>query len=152
MQKRKENKIMSKFSKFMKANKTLKENERYAVTKFLCGEDGKPLEWEFRHLTSKQNDAIRDECVREIPVAGRANMYRQKLDASKYIHKLIAASVVEPDLFDTELQDSYGVCTPEELLYAMVDDPGEYNDLAAFVQKLNGFDVSFDDKVEKAKN
>ena len=34
----------------------------------------------------------------------------------------------------------------------MVDDPGEYNDLAAFVQKLNGFDVSFDDKVEEAKN
>ena len=79
-------------------------------------------------------------------------MYRPKLNASLYLRKLIAASVVYPDLYDAELQDSYGVCTPEELLYAMVDDPGEYNDLAAFVQKLNGFDVSFDDKVEEAKN
>lgn len=152
MQKRKENKIMSKFSRFMKANKTEKTNEFYAVTKSLRDENGKPLEWEFGHITSKQNDAIRDECVKEIPVAGKANMYRQKLDASKYIHRLITASVVSPDLYDKELQDSYGVCTPEELLYALVDDPGEYNELAAFVQKLNGFDVSFEDKVEKAKN
>ena len=152
MQKRKENKIMSKFSRFMKANKTVKANELHAVTKSLCDENGKPLEWEFRHISAKESDAIRDECMREIPVAGKFGAYRQKLDASKYIHKLITASVVEPDLFDTELQDSYGVCTPEELLYAMVDEPGEYNDLAAFVQKLNGFDVSFDDKVEEAKN
>ena len=143
---------MSKFSKFMKANKTVKENELHAVTKTLCDENGKPLEWEFRHITSKENDAIRDECTREIPVPGKPNMYRQKLDASKYLHKLISASVVSPDLFDSELQDSYGVKTPEELLYAMVDDPGEYSELAAYVQKLNGFDVSFEDKVDEAKN
>lgn len=143
---------MSKFSLFMKANKAVKENETHTVTKSLCDKDGKPLEWEFRHLTSKQNDTIRDERTREIPVPGKANMYRAKLDASKYLHKLITASVVSPDLFDSELQDSYGVCTPEELLYAMVDDPGEYSELAAYVQKLNGFDVSFEDKVDEAKN
>jgi len=34
----------------------------------------------------------------------------------------------------------------------MVDDPGEYSDLAAYVQKLQGFDVSFEEKVEEAKN
>ena len=61
-------------------------------------------------------------------------------------------SVAEPDLYDRELQDSYGVATPEDLLLAMVDDPGEYNDLAAFVQKFQGFNISFDDKVDEAKN
>ena len=65
---------------------------------------------------------------------------------------MIAASVVVPDLYDAELQDSYGVSTPEDLLVALVDDPGEYNDLAAFVQKFNGFDATLDDKVEEAKN
>lgn len=64
---------------------------------------------------------------------------------------MIAASVVAPDLYDKELQDSYGAMTPEELLLAMVDDPGEYNDLAAFVQKFQGFNVSFDEKVDDAK-
>ena len=79
-------------------------------------------------------------------------MFRQKLKSSKYLTSLIARSVVTPDLFDKELQDSYGVATPEDLLLAMVDDPGEYNDLAVFIQQFQGFDVSFEDKVNEAKN
>lgn len=143
---------MSKFSRFMKSNKAKKENEKYAVTKSLCDENGNPLEWEFRHITSKENEAIRERCTIEVPVTGKPNMFRPKTQSSKYVREMITASVVIPDLMDAELQDSYGVKTPEELLMEMVDDPGEYNDLAAFVQKFNGFDVSFGDKVEEAKN
>ena len=143
---------MSKFSKFMKANKIEKKNEMHAVTKSLCDENGNPLEWEFRHITSKDNEGLRDECTIEVPITGKPNMFRPKVLSSKYIKKMITASVVLPDLYDAELQDSYGVSTPEDLLLAMVDDPGEYNELAAFVQKFQGFDTSFDDKVEQAKN
>ena len=143
---------MSKFAKFMKANKAVKENGFYPATKTLCDEKGNPLNWEFKHITSKENEEIRESCTVDIPVTGKPNMYRLKLKSSHYIQKMIAASVVMPDLFDAELQDSYGVSTPEELLMAMVDDPGEYNDLAAFVQKFQGFNVSFEDKVNEAKN
>lgn len=110
------------------------------------------LEWEFKHISSKENEEIRENCTIDIPVTGKPNMYRPKLKSSLYIQRMIAASVVVPDLFDSELQDSYGVKTPEDLLMAMVDDPGEYNDLAAFVQKFQGFNVSFEDKVNEAKN
>ena len=143
---------MSKFSKFMKANKIEKKNEMYAATKSLCDENGKPLEWEFRHITSKENEDLRDACTIEVPITGKPNMFRQKVKSGLYIQKMVAASVVVPDLYDKDLQDSYGAMTPEELLLAMVDDPGEYNDLAAFVQKFQGFNVSFDEKVEEAKN
>ena len=143
---------MSKFSKFMKANKIEKKNEMYAATKSLCDENGKPLEWEFRHITSKENEDLRDACTIDVPITGKPNMFRQKVKSSLYIQKMVAASVVVPDLYDKDLQDSYGAMTPEELLLAMVDDPGEYNDLAAFVQKFQGFNVSFDEKVEEAKN
>lgn len=143
---------MSKFSKFMKANKAIKENELHPVTASLCDENGNPLDWEFRHITSKENEAIRESCMIEVPVQGKPNVFRPKLKSSLYIQRMIAASVVMPDLYDAELQDSYGVKTPEDLLMAMVDDPGEYNDLAAFVQKFQGFDVSFEDKVNEAKN
>ncbi len=143
---------MSKFSKFMKSNKTVKENGFYAPTRSLCDENGKPLEWEFRHITSKENDGLRDDCTIEVPVTGKPNMFRPKVQSSKYMQKMVAASVVMPDLYDKGLQDSYGVTTPEELLLAMVDDPGEYNELLSFVQKFQGFNVSFNDKVEEAKN
>ena len=124
---------MSKFAKFMKANKAVKENGFYPATKSLCDEKGNPLEWEFKHISSKENEEIRENCTIDIPVTGKPNMYRPKLKSSLYIQRMIAASVVVPDLFDSELQDSYGVKTHEDLLMAMVYDPGEYNDLAAFV-------------------
>lgn len=143
---------MSKFSKFMKANKIEKKNEMYAATKSLCDENGKPLEWEFRHITSKENEDLRDACTIEVPITRKPNMFRQKVKSGLYIQKMVAASVVVPDLYDKDLQDSYGAMTPEELLLAMVDDPGEYNDLASFVQKFQGFNVSFDEKVDEAKN
>jgi len=143
---------MSKFAKFMKANKVVKENTMHMVTRSLCDEKGNPLEWEFRHITSKENEEIREGCTIELPITGKPNMYRPKLKSSLYIQRMIAASVVVPDLYDAELQDSYGVKTPEDLLMAMVDDPGEYNDLAAFVQKFQGFNVSFEEKVDEAKN
>lgn len=144
--------VLNTFAKFMKANKAVKENGFYPATKSLCDEKGNPLDWEFKHITSKENEEIREGCTIDVPVTGKPNMYRPKLKSSLYIQRMIAASVVMPDLFDSELQDSYGVKTPEDLLMAMVDDPGEYNDLAAFVQKFQGFNVSFEDKVNEAKN
>lgn len=143
---------MSKFANFMKANKKEKKNGFHAATASLCDENGKPLEWEFRHITSKENETIREDCTIEVPITGKPGMYRQKLQSSLYVQRMICASVVTPDLYDKELQDSYGVMKPEELLLAMVDDPGEYNDLAAYVQKFLGFNVSFEDKVDEAKN
>lgn len=143
---------MSKFSMFMKANKAVKENVKFAVTKSLCDKEGKPLLWELRAVSSKENEALRDSCVVEAAVAGKSGITRSKLKTGLYVQKLIAASVVVPDLYDAELQDSYGVKTPEDLLMALVDDPGEYNRLAEFVQHFQGFDVSLDEKAEQAKN
>lgn len=143
---------MSNFNRFMKQNKIQKENTTYAATKSLTDENGQPLLWTLKPISTTQNDAIRDECTKDIPVVGKPNMFRPKLNTSKYIAKLICASVVEPNLNDKELQDSYEVMTPDELLKEMVDDPGEYGDLAAFVQQFNGFTTTMDDKVEEAKN
>lgn len=143
---------MSKFERFMKANKGTKLNEFHAVTKSLCDEEGNPLEWEFRHITSKENNRLRNEATKDIPVPGKANMYRQKVDTDKYIASLLVASIVYPDLYDAELQDSYGVKKPDDLLFAMVDDPGEYMELISYIQTLQGFDTTFEDEVEEAKN
>lgn len=143
---------MSKFSLFMKANKKVRPNEKYAPTASLTDEKGNPLEWEFKHITSKENEELRDKCTTEVQVTGKPNMFRPKVDTAKYIVKLITASVVFPDLYDEELQDSYGVMTPEELLYELVDDAGEYQNLTAWVQKFQGFTKSFKDKEDEAKN
>lgn len=143
---------MSKFSRFMKANKQAKTNQNYAPTTTLTDEKGNPLEWEFRPITSKENEALRDACTIEVQVTGKPNMFRPKLNTSQYLAKMIVAATVVPDLYDAELQDSYGVKTPEELLYAMVDNAGEYQELTVWMQKYQGFTKTFDEKVEEAKN
>ena len=143
---------MSDLSLFLKKNKVVKNNVFYAATKSLRGEDGKPLLWEIKPISTKEDEAIRDACTSEIPVRGRPNVYRNKLDTGKYVTKLIAASVVYPDLLNAELQDSYGVKTSEDLLKEMVDDSGEYMELTAFVQRLNGFNISMDEQADAAKN
>lgn len=143
---------MSNLSRFLKQNKIVKANVKYAATKSLVDEKGNPLEWEFKTITTAQDEAIRDECTKEVPVTGKPGMFRPKLDIKTYMAKLVCACTVEPDLYSAELQDSYGVKKPEDLLIAMVDNPGEYQELQLFVQKNNGFDVTMDEKVEEAKN
>ena len=142
---------MSNFTKFMKQNKIVKENTTYAATKSLVDEKGKPLLWTIKALTTAEDDRIRDDCMIDVPVTGKPNMFRPKLNTSKYIAKMLCACIVEPNLYDAELQDSYGVKTPEDLLKEMVDNPGEYQDFAKFVQEHNGF-TTLDEKVKEAKN
>ena len=143
---------MSNLSNFLKANKIKKENTTYPATKSLVDEEGKPLLWTIRPLTTRDNDRLRDECTIQAQVTGKPNMTKAELDTSKYIAKMIATSVVEPNLNNKDLQDSYGVMTPEELIKEMIDNPGEYNNFARFIQEYNGFDETLNEKVEKAKN
>ena len=142
---------MSNFSKFMKANKIQKQNVMHPVTKSLVDENGEPLKWEIKPLTTKENEAIRDACTIDVPVKGKPNIYRPKTDMNKYQTKLICAAVVSPDLNNAELQNSYGVMTPEELIKEMVDDPAEYTDLMLFVQEISGF-KTLQEEVDEAKN
>lgn len=143
---------MSRFSAFMRGNKIEKKNGFHAPTDTLSGEDGKPLLWEFRHITSKENEALRDSCTVEVQVTGKPNLFRPKLNTSKYLSSMIVAATVSPDLYDKELQDSYNVMTPEELVFAMVDDAGEYQDFCNWMQTFQGFTKTFDEKVDEAKN
>lgn len=111
----------------------------------MTDENGEALKWELRPVTTGEDEKIREECLREVKRG-------VKLDYNLYLKKLAVASVVYPPLYNAALQDSYGVHTAEELLSQLVDNPGEYQELLRFVQKINGFDVKLSDKVSEAKN
>lgn len=143
---------MGNLNLFLKQNQKVKGNTKYAATKSLCDEKGKPLEWTIKAISTKENERIRQDCTKEVPVPGRAGMYRQKVDSDLYVARVLCASIVEPNLNDKELQDSYGVMKPEELVKEMVPEAGEYNALLEFVQQYSGFDITMEDKVNEAKN
>ena len=142
---------MSELSLFLKENKRKRENVKYAATRTLVDGSGRPLERVIRPITTTENDKLRHESTTEVQVMGKPGQSRPKIDTTKYMAKLIAKSVAEPNLYDKTLQDSYGVMTPEDLVREMVDDPGEYSALAQFIQEFNGF-TDINEKVERAKN
>ena len=139
------------FEAFMKRNKIKKPNTKFVATKSLVDENGKPLEWEIKALTTREAEKIREACTIEIPVKGKPGMYRPKLNTDMYTTKMVAAAIVYPDLYNAELQNSYGVATPEDLIKEMVDSPAEYMDMVNFVQNYSGFET-MQEKVDEAKN
>lgn len=142
---------MSDLKYFLKSNKKQKVNMFYPATKSLCDEDGNPVMWEIRALSTKESEDIREACTFDVQVPGKKGQFRAKLDTKMYLAKLAASAVVVPNLFDAKLQDSYGVKTPEDLIRAMLDNSTEYAEFISVVQEFNGIE-SLQDKCDEAKN
>lgn len=132
---------MSNLSLFLKKNKKVRENVKYAATKSLCDENGKPLEWEIKPLNSREYDQLMADCSDD----------KGKMDWVMFRERLVTACVVEPNLNSAELQDSYGVMSAEDLLRAMVDDPLEFSAFYKFVDNMSS-SGNIDEKIEQAKN
>ena len=143
---------MGDLSRFLKKNKVVKPNLKIAASRSLVDEKGAPLIWEIRSLTTKEDNTLRDECTMDIPVTGKPGAFRPKFYSNRYLAKVAAACVVYPNLNDKELQDSYGVMGSDKLIQEMLDDPGEYNEFMNRIQAHNGFDQTFQEKAEEAKN
>ncbi len=93
---------MGNLKAFLKQNKKAKKTTQLAATKSLCDENGDPLLWTIRPLSTKESAAIRDECTIEVPVTGKPGLYRQKVNTDELLRKMICAAVVEPDLHNAE--------------------------------------------------
>lgn len=141
---------MSDFRVFMAGNATSDETVKYVASKRFV-ENKKPIEWELKPVSSSLDEAIRKECTKKVPIAGKRGAYNQETDTDKYIGKLCVACTVYPDLNNAELQDSYGVKSGDELLKKMLL-PGEYTDYKTKVMEVNGYDMSMEELVDEAKN
>lgn len=141
---------MSNFAVFMAGNAKDDEIVKYVASKRF-EDKGKPVEWEIKAIDSDLDELIRKECTKKVPIAGKRGQYTQETDTDKYIGRMCVACTVFPDLNNAELQDSYGVKTPDALLKKMLK-PGEYTDYKAKVMEVNGYDMSMEELVDEAKN
>lgn len=136
---------------FLSQNAIKIENTKVVVSKRFLDEHKNPIEWEVRALNAGEDEDIRKSATRKIPVPGRRGQYQPETDINLYLAKMAAACTVFPNLMDAELQDSYRVKTPEDLLRAMLTS-GEYADYLQTIQNMNGYDVSTEEMVGEAKN
>lgn len=135
---------------FLSQNAIKIENEKHVVSdRFVI--NGKPVEWEVQPITSQDDELLRKSCTKRVPIPGKNNQFTAETDFNKYVGLLAVKCTVYPNLNDAELQDSYKAMGADETLKKMLL-PGEYADYLSLVQKINGFEQSFEDKVEEAKN
>lgn len=141
---------MNNLNAFLKQNAVTAEEEKVIVSeRFL--ENGKPIEWVVKPITSQQDELLRKECTKRVPINGKRGQYTQETDYNKYLGKMATICTVFPNLNDKDLQDSYEVMGAEDLLKTMLL-PGEYAAYLERVQGICGFDVTLEDKIEEAKN
>jgi len=135
---------------FLKQHKKTKPNAFYAASENFLDDDGKPLQWEIKPLSAAENERIKEECTTIIENGFRKPQV--KIDTKRIQAKQVVASIAFPDLYNAELQDSYGVKEPEDLLFAMIDNAGDYQNLVMFVLTYSKLNVPLNEKVETAKN
>lgn len=142
---------MSNLRAFLAENAEQVDNTKYAASKRFKDENGTPMIWEIGCITSSDDEALRKASTKRVPVPGKRNQFTQDLDVNLYLGRLAAKCTVFPNLDDAELQNSYGAMGADALLKTMLT-PGEYADYLLKVQEVNGFDTTFEDEVDEAKN
>ena len=112
---------------------------------------GEPASWEIRTITIREEEALRKECTKRVPVPGRRGQFQKDTDLDMYHGKLAVACTASPDLHNKELQDSYGAMDAETLLKTMLT-PGEYVSYLEKINEVTGYDKSLQEEVDEAKN
>lgn len=141
---------MSNLTAFLAQNVERLENKKVVISNRFKDEKGKPIEWEIKPIDCAENDELQRKATISVPVAGQRGLTQRVIDQVKYSALLCAASVVYPDLQNAELQDSYGVKTPDALLKKMLYI-GEQSKLAQEVMNLSQLN-DLQPAVDEAKN
>lgn len=141
---------MSELSVFLMSNADTVENVRFAASERFSDGEG-PVLWEIRCISSFEDEELRKASIKRVPSPRGKGLYTNETDVNMYLGKLAALCTVYPNLSDSALQDSYSVMGADNVLKAMLT-PGEYAEYLAKVQEVCGFDRSFPELVDEAKN
>ncbi len=136
------------FREFMLQNAVKVENEKFVVSDRFLDENGQPIEWELRTLTKIEEEDIMRSCYRVVEKGGRT---LNEFDDILYQGKVVASSVVYPELNNVDLQNSYRAMSNDQLLKTMLTAK-EYLKLQIKLHTTGNQRVSINDKVEQAKN
>ena len=143
---------MSNLTAFLAQNAIKPETIKVVASKrFVDPESKKPMEWEVTPITSEEDDLLRKQHTKRMPIPGKKNVFQSETNFTAYLTTLAVKCTKTPNLHDAGLQDSYGVKGAEALLKVMLL-PGEYADYLESIQRVNGFEVTMEEAVEEAKN
>ena len=76
---------MGNLTAFLAQNAKQVENVKLVVSDRFTDEDGKPLEWEVRCISSREDETLRRDCQYRVQVPGKRGSFRQEFDNVLYL-------------------------------------------------------------------
>lgn len=135
-------------SAFLSDNVEKVQPKEVIISNRFKDENGKIVPWKIVPITTEQDEELRKQAFSvEYDKNGKPKV---KTDESNYMLSFLTAHVVYPDLHNAQLQDSYGVKTPEELLKKMLYATERLN-LEEEIKKISD-GLSFEELEDEAKN
>lgn len=137
-------------SAFLKQNVEVVNETEYVASKRIKDANGEPIAWKIKTLATDETEKMRKKYTKRI-TDRITRQSEERFDTTAYNEELLSKVITYPNLYDAELQDSWGVTEPVDLVKVMLT-PGEYADLLAAATEAQGFDVGMEDKVKEVKN
>lgn len=132
-------------------NPERRETAEFVASKDLLDRHGNPVTWRIRRIDALENDRLLRRCTKKMPVRGKPNTFTEEVDYGLYSRLLSITCTLYPPLDSASLQERFGAMNEEEL-FRKVLSLGEQAEYSAYVRELNGFEKSFADEVDEAKN
>lgn len=126
------------------------ETVKVVISTRFKDENGKPIPFELRAITEEESAALRAAST-VMTKSGTRGVLLPEVNYELYNKKVVAESVVYPDLKNAELQASYKVMGADNLLQRMLT-AAEYNRLQLEINAMGGTYDNITDLVEEAKN
>lgn len=131
---------MDNLQSFLKENIDNEIEKEIIVSNRFLDENKEVIKWKIRCISTLTDESIR-----------KMSYINDEFDYNKYLGKLTASCIVYPNLKSVTLQNSYETYLEDELLKIMLL-PGEYASLVEKVQEINGFNETFTELIDTAKN
>lgn len=127
-------------SAFLAENAKKIDKTEFIVSERFKDKHGKPVPWVLAPVSCSVDNAIKKRCT-----------HGREFDNLSYSVELTVASVLEPNLANAELQDSYHVYGKRQLLETMLT-AGEFNAMTLKALEINGMAKPMQELIDDAKN
>lgn len=139
--------FMSTLQEFLNENTVEGITAEVPVSNRFRDKEGKLLKFKIKPLTDKEFESYRKKAMK----MSMNNGGEVELDNSKFVSQIVINHTIDPNFKDAKSIEKTSCHTPDQYL-SKVLLAGEVNELAQQIQKLSGFNQSFSELVEEAKN
>lgn len=136
---------MSKLQEFLNKNRVDGITAEVIVSKRLQDENGDYFKFKIKAMTEKDLQDAR------IKATKRNKSSQEEVNEITLNHSIVINNTLDPCFKDAKSIDELNAGTPENYLSKILL-PGEISTLSSKIFKLSGFDRSFEELAEEAKN